>query len=1569
MEETKSSSDFRNKKNLKSELEEDNEFIKNNQEAEMLKLTSSEWSVIHEKIMSNMPHIEKSLQEIPVNVKGVYLSVFVSLLFIILASYINRVEDVSNMAQVIQSVFENSYWDEASQKRFADIGTLDDVQSYMRRIALPATNTSMGDYNYFIGLRITLKNSELVKNEDPMTKKAVKMKRNEIDIEPDGIDGYKDSGMRAMWEFKTGFADNKGYVIFYSPHLSEDPILITWREAENYWLNIQNFGSMAIEYLFHNPNTMCTLYYYQTFQLNPTGTVYPVAEALGSFIEKFESIKKDSLVIFILFIIYSLGFSLQIFKLAQNMLRTCKTLLVKRKLDLVWHEYIEICSVVLSMVSLILFGTSVFANIGKYQLPIAGEADFTGIANYCRDFRLLVQITALAALLISFKVIVVLRYKFPSFGILFDTILGAKNDIINFILITLFLLIGFVFWGNLMFGYRILNFSTSVWSFKTLFDMALGQLGIKDEMKLINEPLSAIYLLVFLTVFFLVLTNMFLAIVMSTYERLKSQGQLILEAKAEMIAEQSEEWFQALLNLIFFRVVSVENDAIEYEELQDKNRDELTDKQKKDNDEKIKMYETLIIASTKVDVIKIFKTNFGKLSSLNKPTLLTHEQNMQKIQTTLEKILERAELKKKRNAYLQKQVDYNYNLVCQMFIYIVFIVMILLRLRITDSYGIYQLNSESFVTKTFGNDLTLADVSTQALVFSYLNELFVPMISADSLFNQNFFLDQTRARITMQFYNPETNNDKFSENVISRVITKDEEKYVKISQRGLNSKILYQYYPSGSQETFEKKGGFPTYLSIESKMQNVLDVLEFDEVLGYTGSYLAVEWVTYNANLNLFAYSYIKFTHEISGSISQKFYCQPIELDFFKDKIPARGILEIVYFLFTIYYFVIEGKEWLMVWRQVRLEVKEKQKGFEALDRVVIKLIGRNTEEKGCADMIRQSLVRIKAGIRWILTIFFNVLQTMQRYFKRDSFNMIDVSSIILSIMNLSQILQLSTNDFMKDFKIEDSEDYQYISEFSDINQILISYKQIVAFNCLIIFIRLLQFYKFSKRLSLLTDILDSATLDLIFYMLMFSIVLFAYMLMGYLLLGHTLSGFSTLQGSLISCYLMLIGEYTSSDIYDADPIFGTLFLVSLVIVFSLILLNMFIAIIGSHFEIVIEGSDPNEEDMGFFAKIVSVIVAKRKNKKTLDEPERNDDDDKSKNDDDDDDEKPVEDNIYQIEEAMQDPTNPAYWMKVAENILNEKSDKKVSLFGLKMMSSSKEKNQKITAEAKLSEISYLNVELWKQSSISERLKIWRSLAIVSREYAIRSIEKAYIEGGEIPERVRLFKTMEKIWNANTDNEKLELWMGKEHFDHNERVAVWNSLKFMNETFGIPEGESFDDSWESKSTFEKLKLVSQLMDKFQGEINLLKKSSDPIQSLLGTIDKIEDFRFILWLGLTRNSHWLKCLFMNEPIERQSELIAYLNLGLYKDSIFSLEGMDAGLEDLLDGMIYDTVEAKAVYMSELQKLINLKNQLVSSKTDIESLKDYHEYAKLEVQKHKKKKIELENEYKKYKGAKK
>ena len=98
---------------------------------------------------------------------------------------------------------------------------------------------------------------------------------------------------------------------------------------------------------------------------------------------------------------------------------------------------------------------------------------------------------------------------------------------------------------------------------------------------------------------------------------------------------------------------------------------------------------------------------------------------------------------------------------------------------------------------------------------------------------------------------------------------------------------------------------------------------------------------------------------------------------------------------------------------------------------------------------------------------------------------------------------------------MDESSNYDFFGEFSAINDVLTTYRILACFNSLIVFMRLLQFYKFSKHLSLLTDILDSAKLDLIFFLAMFAIVLFAYTLMGYLLLGHILPQFSNMPHAL----------------------------------------------------------------------------------------------------------------------------------------------------------------------------------------------------------------------------------------------------------------------------------------------------------------------------------------------------------------------------------------------------------------------------------------------------------------------
>ena len=895
-----------------------------------LELTPEQWEKINKQIKQNQPHIEKALQEIPVNVRGVYLSVVVSFLFIVLAAYINQVQVVYDLGVTIRTPYEHTGWN--LQSELANVLSVNDIIDYIQKVSIPLSYTDMGNYNYMIGFRITIKNSKIINNPVSAYSSATKYIQMDPKIDPGDAASGESKDRKGIWEYMPGdgYHDNGGYVLYFLSNQTLEESLQIWREAKKMLLSQLQLSNIAIEYLYHNSNEQCTLYYYQTFTITGAGAVSVDLQLIGSFIEKFEKWEGESLTILIIFIIYTLGFSIQIFKLIQNLTRTCKTILVKRKLDLVWHEYIEIIAVSLSFITLIMLSAFVFSERGKFQLPITKKQDLDNLIIYNQNFRLFIQFLALASLFVSFKIIVILRYKFPSFGILFDTILSAKTDILNFMMIALIILTGFAFMGNIDFGYEDFQFRTVTLSYQVLYDMTLTNLKSKEQLKAVNQNLSTVFIVFFVIVFFMILLNVFLAIVMSTYDTLKKNSQLTLNAKAEMIGEQTQEWFNALTNLIFFRVQSAEQDALEYEKLNELNQEDLNEEDKNGITEKLKMHETLILANVRVDLIKIFKTNFALLSSLNRPSLLTHEQNVQKISDTLRKILKRYMLEYLEKQRLKTLVDYNFHLIIEMMIYIVYIIifinMFLLILRVSDSYSLRELTKDNFEIPLYGEGLTLEEVNTQSDMFSYINEVFIPGISKKYLQNLNYFLDNQRARITLNQYALTPNPNTFSNNVIPKYIKEGSVSQNTNQFRGKTTELLYRYIQPGTKETFKKGGGYVFYLMFNQNMSEVIKILKNDEVLGINGSSLAIEWITYNANYNLYSYSYIAFQHTLSGSVERIINSNAIELDYFRDDVPIRGILQIIYFFFTLYYITSEIREWWSIWKLVKEEEKAQKK-------------------------------------------------------------------------------------------------------------------------------------------------------------------------------------------------------------------------------------------------------------------------------------------------------------------------------------------------------------------------------------------------------------------------------------------------------------------------------------------------------------------------------------------------------------------------------------------------------------------------------------------------------------------
>ena len=536
---------------------------------------------------------------------------------------------------------------------------------------------------------------------------------------------------------------------------------------------------------------------------------------------------------------------LQIYRLFQNLTRTCTTLLVKRKLDLLWHEYIEIIAVCLVLTSLILIIVYIFTEIGKYKIPITDRDQFSGLINYNVNFRFLAEINAMAVLLTSLKIIVILRNKFSSFGILFDTMLAAKTDIFNFLTITMILLMGYTFMAILAFGRGLVFFATMQSSFRKLFDANFGQSAIFDQVYEVNGDLSAIFLISYLIIFYFIMRNAFLAIIISTYQSLRLKTKLVLEAKAEMLKQESTEFFHALVNLIFFRVTSAQTDALEYEKIELEMKKNTSEEKKLENLERMRMLETLIVARSKLNLFTIFQTNFGRLTGLNRPALMTQEQNINKTYELLKKIMEEKKLKTYEESKLKRTVSYNFNMIIQMIIYVVymsiFIEMIFLRLRITDSYQARMPHYLHYTNSSIPNGKILSQINYEKDVFTYLRTMFGSSLNEAELYNFNYYVGHTRARITFQQYISEPNINTFSNSLINLTINQNGQVLNSKDFRGFSTQLLYYYIQPGTKKTFKQAGGYVFYLYADQDTSKIITRLQADEILGVNGSSLAIE--------------------------------------------------------------------------------------------------------------------------------------------------------------------------------------------------------------------------------------------------------------------------------------------------------------------------------------------------------------------------------------------------------------------------------------------------------------------------------------------------------------------------------------------------------------------------------------------------------------------------------------------------------------------------------------------------------------------------------------------------------
>ena len=707
-----------------------------------VELTQAELASIEEQIKESEKDIEKSIQEIKNNPQSLYFTLFSSILFIVLCIEISGISIINGLNNEAENRFEKTQW--FNESYLENVQTLSDLDKYMRNVYLKGISSNyISNYtSYFAGSRLTLNLYKQIENENWMTKNVVKSTFANAVV---GFYGkLLDKGDMEMWDYQDnqGFGNHGGYIEYFASS-NQDEFIEKWREMSKYWLG-PDFASLTIESLFHNRNLKTTLLYTIEFKKGPSGYIDVFSYSSGMFYEIYESRKLQFGVIVGILVIYSIALCIQFIKISQNMVAVCRFFWSNFKIDMDFFEFIKILNVLMPMVTVIITSNLIFSNMGKYSLPL-DKNGIDGMISMSRLYFTVIQVNSISCVLMMIKMTLVLKNKFPSFGVLFDTIWHSKNDLINFSIITLVLLFGFVLMGKIAFGMNHENFRTIQGAFNSLFITILSNVGYED-LRSANDQLSAIYVIIYCTLFYFILLNMFIAIVISTYIEVKSQNQLMLEAKAKIVGEDAKKFIQNFYNLILFRTKNtLFEDCEEYLNLISVTKEE----QNAEINETIKQLETGISQQINKNYYAIFKFNIGQFQEkVGSGTLKTNEQVKIEITNVIREIFARKKKVEKFKKILENDVHYNYSLIIKMFLFIIFTVLLLVtitaRLKTTESNKLREIMMNVIDEDSFD------EIVSEESFYSYFEESFMNNIQNDTAFEFNYFFAEPRLRVTLR---------------------------------------------------------------------------------------------------------------------------------------------------------------------------------------------------------------------------------------------------------------------------------------------------------------------------------------------------------------------------------------------------------------------------------------------------------------------------------------------------------------------------------------------------------------------------------------------------------------------------------------------------------------------------------------------------------------------------------------------------------------------------------------------------------------------------------------------------
>ncbi|XP_006007388.1 polycystin-2 [Latimeria chalumnae] len=188
-------------------------------------------------------------------------------------------------------------------------------------------------------------------------------------------------------------------------------------------------------------------------------------------------------------------------------------------------------------------------------------------------------------------------------------------------------------------------------------------------------------------------------------------------------------------------------------------------------------------------------------------------------------------------------------------------------------------------------------------------------------------------------------------------------------------------------------------------------------------------------------------------------------------------------------------------------------------------------------------------------------LRIQRLHYFRSFWNCLDILIIVLSVVAIGiNIYRTASVDASLGYLLENQKTFP---NFEPLAYWQIQFNNMAAVIVFFAWVKLFKFVNFNKTMSQLSSTMSRCAKDVIGFAIMFFIIFLAYAQLAYLVFGTQVDDFSTFQDCIFTQFRIILGDFSFTEIEEANRVLGPIYFTTFVFFIFFILLNMFLAIIN----------------------------------------------------------------------------------------------------------------------------------------------------------------------------------------------------------------------------------------------------------------------------------------------------------------------------------------------------------------------------------------------------------------------